>query len=133
MTDFFKKHRGFTLVEALISIGLIGIIMVSMVGLFSNALQNNSHSKKLMQTTVLAKDIMENVKEEFKSLPLDSPDIGILTNIAKEIQKQYLETSIAISQKGILPPQEHLFVIKVQVPGVKEGSVETFVSNIYLP
>ena len=70
MIKKLKNHRGFTLIEILVSIALIGMVAVTILGLFSASLRNNNASKAVIETTVFAKDIMENLKKELYSLPL---------------------------------------------------------------
>lgn len=125
----YKNHQGYTLIEVLVSIALIGIIAISIMGLFTTSLQNNNASKMIMESTVLAKDIMENVKSEFDLLPSEERDIDKLESKAIDIQDSYANSNITISTTDI----DRLYIIKVEVPGVREGSVERFVSQMHLP
>lgn len=133
MINYFKNHQGFTLIEVLVSIALIGIVMISIMGLFITSLQNNNHSKILIENTILAKDIMENVKKELNLLSSKDRNLNSLINKAIEIQERYLHSSIRISPKDSKAMHKNLYIIEVEVPGIKEGSVEIFVSQIYLP
>jgi prepilin-type N-terminal cleavage/methylation domain-containing protein len=129
MINNFKNHQGYTLIEVLVSIALIGIVAISIMGLFTTSLQNNNASKVVIESTVLAKNIMENVKSEFTLLPSEHRDIDNLENKAIEIQNLYANSNITISTTDI----DRLYIIEVEVPGIREGSVERFVSQMHLP
>lgn len=129
MIKNLKSHQGFTLIEVLVSIALIGIVAISIMGLFTTSLQNNNASKLVIESTVLAKDIMENVKSEFAQLPSEDRDIDNLESKAIEIQNLYANSYITISTTDI----DRLYIINVEVPGAREGSVENFVSQMHLP
>lgn len=133
MINYFNNHQGLTLIEVLVSIALIGIVAISIMGLFVTSLQNNHHSKALIENTILAKDVMENVKQEFNLLSSKNRDLNSLINKALEIQERYPHSSIRISCKDSNAIYQNLYIIEVDVTDIKEGSVETFVSQIYLP
>lgn len=124
MIKRIHSHQGFTLVEVLVSIALIGITAVSIMGLYTTSLQNNIHSKEVIETTVRSKDIMENIKNALASGNKSKDDIlqeymnsnaGIIVTIEEE---NFLEDISGI-----------LYIIEVSI----EGSQESIVSKIYVP
>jgi prepilin-type N-terminal cleavage/methylation domain-containing protein len=130
MIKKLKNHRGFTLIEILVSIALIGMVAVTILGLFSASLRNNNASKAVIETTVFAKDIMENLKKELYSLPSDDRDIDIIRAKGVEVQNSYEDCTITIDSKGSITG---LYIIQVEVNKAGEGRVERYVSQIYLP
>lgn len=59
-----KKHnRGYSLIEILISITILGIVMVSLLSYFSTAIKANMNAQKLQQTTMMAQTVMERCKD----------------------------------------------------------------------
>lgn len=124
MIKRIHSHQGFTLVEVLVSIALIGITAVSIMGLYTTSLQNNIHSKEVIETTVRSKDIMENIKNALASGDKSKDDIlqeymnsnaGIIVTIEEENFPEDIS--------GIL------YIIEVSI----EGSQESIVSKIYVP
>ena len=57
-----KKNGGFTLVEILIAITILGIIVVPFMHSFVTASRTNAKSKKLQNATALASNLMEEIK-----------------------------------------------------------------------
>lgn len=57
-----KFQEGFTLIEILISIALIGIIIVPILGIFLQSTRNNVDSKIKTQTVAVAQSVMEYYK-----------------------------------------------------------------------
>ncbi|MBQ3061426.1 MAG: type II secretion system protein, partial [Lachnospiraceae bacterium] len=62
MTKFRKNNSGFSLVEVLVSLGIIGIIVVPLIGNFI-ASQNVNRTLRMRQAaTALAQSTMETMK-----------------------------------------------------------------------
>src|SRR5690554_3666604 len=116
-----ENQQGFTLIEVLISIALIGIMAISVLGLFTTSLRNNMASKEVISDAVMSKDIMERVKDELLQLPSDERALDKLKEKFHAIQGDYENTTITIEHKD---EEKKLYTIKVQIPGVREGSVE---------
>lgn len=57
-----SNRRGFTFIEVLIALAILGILFVPVMQLFSNALYFSSYSQDIITATNLAKWEMERVK-----------------------------------------------------------------------
>ena len=125
-----ENQQGFTLIEVLISIALIGIMAISVLGLFTTSLRNNMASKEVISDAVMSKDIMERVKDELTLMPSEERELDKLVAKLNTIQGDYENTTITIEPRD---EDKNLYTIKIQMPGVREGSVENLVSQIYLP
>lgn len=58
------SQKGFTLIEVIVTILLVGIALLSNVGLCVTAIKGNSSSRMSTQATVLAKDKLESLKND---------------------------------------------------------------------
>lgn len=123
-------NHGLTLIEVLISIMLLGIMGISVMGLYTTSLKNNHHSKVILENTVNAKDLMERVKTDFYALPSWDRKLEILIDKAKEIQEKSPNSKIKIMQGTSTKP---LFTIEIEVSSIGKERVEKFISYIYLP
>lgn len=57
-----KQNKGFTLVEVLIAMTILGIIVVPLLHAFVTSANTNAKSKRIMDATGLAQNIMEELK-----------------------------------------------------------------------
>lgn|GEM_PF-6997429 len=57
-----KSDKGFTLVEIIIAIAVLAIIIIPVMRLFSGSFNMNIISRRRMNATVVAEDLMESVK-----------------------------------------------------------------------
>lgn len=62
-----KQNKGFTLIEVLIAITILGIIVIPLLHAFVTSANVNAKSKRIMDATTLAQNIME----EFKASSLE--------------------------------------------------------------
>lgn len=123
-----KSNDGFTIIEVLVSIALIGIISISILEIYSTFLQNNIISKEVIKNTVVAKDIMENVKSK-----LTRGDYKI-SEIIHYYERKYPKSKISIKEDPLesLYKKGVLYKVEIKVFGIRKGSVEEFVSKIYI-
>ncbi|MCR1897976.1 type II secretion system GspH family protein [Irregularibacter muris] len=124
------ENGGFTLLEVLVSIALIGITAVALMGLFTVSLNNNLASRKSIEHTVYIKNIMEELKQEFTALPPGSRDMHKLVHKANEIQAHYPKSNITIGQKH---EGKKLYIITIEIIEANRGEGDKLVSYIYLP
>ena len=87
-------------------------------------------SKEVISDAVMSKDIMERVKDELTLMPSEERELDKLVAKLNTIQGDYENTTITIEPRD---EDKNLYTIKIQMPGVREGSVENLVSQIYLP
>lgn len=60
---FFQRHRkGFTLMEVLVSIALVGILFTPLLTFFSNSNRVNVNAKKMQRANTVAQHVMEEVR-----------------------------------------------------------------------
>jgi len=63
---FFKKrvfgNKGFTLIEILVALAMLGIIIVPVIGMFSASSQSNHRSERNTVALTVARDIMDRIK-----------------------------------------------------------------------
>lgn len=123
-----KSSDGFTLIEVLVSIALIGITAISILGIHSTFLQNNMISKETIKNTVAAKDIMENVKSKL------ARDDYKISEIINYYERKYPKSKISIKEDPLegLYKKGVLYRVEIKVPGIRKGSIEEFVSKIYI-
>ncbi|OGP50487.1 MAG: hypothetical protein A2Y79_06235 [Deltaproteobacteria bacterium RBG_13_43_22] len=76
MFGIIKNIKGFTLVEYLIAIAILGIGLLALVGLQTTAIRGNFGSKCLTTAVLLAEKRME----EFKNTPFNSLTIGTFSD-----------------------------------------------------
>lgn len=122
MKNNIHSQKGFTLVEVLVSIALIGITAVASIGLYTMSLQNNIRSKEVIETTVQSKNIMENIKNDLRNKgkeeiiqTYNNNNTGIIVKIEEDNSFE--------ATKG------KLYIIDVSI----EGSQRNLVSKIYVP
>ncbi|WP_087677783.1 type IV pilus modification PilV family protein [Garciella nitratireducens] len=124
-----RTSSGFTLVEVLISIALMGITAVSILGLHSISLQNNIISKEIIESTVITKDIMENIKSQLVNGNYKTSEM------IAYYEKKYPESEISIKKdfsKGLYE-KGILYEIEIKVFNIRKGSTEIVVSKVYIP
>lgn len=63
MTTSKKNNKGFTLIEVLVSIAMLGLLLVPLLNYFSNNTKLNIKEKETQRATTIAQSVME----EFKS------------------------------------------------------------------
>lgn len=59
MENLLKKHGGYTLIELILSVTLIGLIAVAFIPLFVNSANTNNETETTLDSTYLGKDAME--------------------------------------------------------------------------
>ena len=64
------KNKGFTLVEVLVAMFILGLGIVSLFGLFPLAWQNLFYSRKLTQVTYLAHKKIDELKAQGKNIQM---------------------------------------------------------------
>lgn len=64
---FFKKSSGFTLIEAIISIAIVGIIVAPISMVFSKSLSHSLEAKHQLKATQIAQLFVENIKSKPES------------------------------------------------------------------
>lgn len=72
MVSSLKSEKGFTLVEILISMVILGIAFMGLANMQLSSINSNSNSSQLTRAIILAQDKME----EIKSLNPDHPDLA---------------------------------------------------------
>lgn len=85
-----KSEKGFTLIEILIAIVILGIAFMGLANMQIACINGNSNASQLTKAIILAQDKME----EIKSLNYDHPDLadsnpGNNGNLRQSIDPQY--------------------------------------------
>jgi type IV pilus assembly protein PilV len=57
------NHKGFTLVEILVAIGIIAIALLGLISVSTTVIKGNTFSKTMTAATTLANDKMEQLKK----------------------------------------------------------------------
>jgi len=102
----FQSKKGFTLIEVVVSIGIVSTILFALLALFPFSLRLNRASANLTQATYLAQAGMEqmlsfsyddinNVMEPKNKLSNDPNNV--LYNFEREIEATYLDQNLNIS------------------------------------
>lgn len=69
MLKLIKNNKGFTLIEILITLAVLGIVILPLSGLLINSLKINNNAKELLEANNIAQTYMENLKAgDFSSL-----------------------------------------------------------------
>ena len=61
-----RKRKGFTLVEVIVSLAILGIISISFLGAISSHFTYMTSTKKITQNTFKAQEMMENEIDDAK-------------------------------------------------------------------
>ena len=93
MVSSLKSEKGFTLVEILISMVILGIAFMGLANMQLSSINSNSNSSQLTRAIILAQDKME----EIKSLNPDHPDLADINTIIFNM-KIFQETLIHFLQ-----------------------------------
>ena len=64
-----KSKAGFTIIEVILSITIIGLIVIAFMPLFTMSATTNSRSKAILDSTYLGKDAMELIYDLSKTIP----------------------------------------------------------------
>jgi prepilin-type N-terminal cleavage/methylation domain-containing protein len=97
----FKENRGFTLIEIIVVIAIIGIGIVPMLNYFTNSISHIHETETRSQAVTIAGDVIELIKQEIRSHETssdwnnyldefdnstvnDSKEVTLLSNISNE-------------------------------------------------
>jgi prepilin-type N-terminal cleavage/methylation domain-containing protein len=64
MNRWFLKNKGFTLVEVMIAIVVLSVALLALAGLQIVSIRGNSFGNRMTEALTLAKDLMEEMKNE---------------------------------------------------------------------
>jgi prepilin-type N-terminal cleavage/methylation domain-containing protein len=76
MRNFFKKNKGFTLVESLVAISILSLSILSTFTVVQSSLKSSSISKDQIIAFYLAQDVMEWIKNKRDNNALDAVNGG---------------------------------------------------------
>ena len=62
VSSYFSSQRGMTLIEILVSIIILSIIIVTLLTMFMQSSRTNNTSKNIVNTTYLAENSMEEIR-----------------------------------------------------------------------
>lgn len=84
---FGNKTGGISIIEALVSIGVLGVALLALLGFIAFSLEQSLIMKQTTQATALAEETMETIRN-FRDNTTWSGGLGLLTNgIAYHAQK----------------------------------------------
>lgn len=124
-----SSHRGFSLVEVVISMMMLGMMILVISGFFSTSFTNNFKAKEVMNATIEATDIMENIKEQFSTLKGSEESAITLTTKANEIIKDKDYCNVSIIKKDEIPG---IYGIEISITSSKGKILEKIYSEIYI-
>jgi prepilin-type N-terminal cleavage/methylation domain-containing protein len=64
MNRWFLKNKGFTLVEVMIAIVVLSVALLALAGLQIVSIRGNSFGNRMTEALTLAKDLMEEMKND---------------------------------------------------------------------
>lgn len=70
---FWQDARGFTLIELIITIAILAVVTIPILSYFTDAAKHNANSRMKQNASVLAQDILEELKNSTYSL--DNPTV----------------------------------------------------------
>lgn len=73
MGEHLKNNNGLTLIEVIVTIGILGIIITPVLTMFITTARTNKFSEMKMDATIIAQRVMENIKT---SSDLDNIDLN---------------------------------------------------------
>ena len=88
---WMKKHtKGFTLMEILVSIAMVGILFVPLMTFFSSSLKTNTQAKNMQRVNTLAQQVMEEVRgyDSIAEMCLTADNSGNLIRTVSENSTQ---------------------------------------------
>lgn len=123
MMKFLKKHRGLTLVEALLFLGIAGVVIVGAVSLYNNASSNN----KINEARGQIEAIVGGVKSLYETSPTYAGlSVGVVINAGVIPQNAVQGTTIihpwadavGVRPTGASAAQQRTFdIIYNNIPG----------------
>ena len=87
MISLLKNEKGFTLVEILTAMVILGVAFMGLANMQLSSINSNSNSSQLTRAVILAQDKME----EIKSLNPNHPDLADTNPGNNEILRQAIE------------------------------------------
>ncbi|HBR70697.1 TPA: hypothetical protein DIC20_01280 [Candidatus Dependentiae bacterium] len=127
-----KNHKGFSLIEAVIAIAIIGIFFVSVILLQMGSFQKDIRYSAQLERVLLLKNVLyspevirdQHDKEVEKIQEVKEPQTKITLDIKLQEKKNNLEHIIAqASWDGLVRKEEEkLLLLQFKVPQKKEKS-----------
>jgi type IV pilus assembly protein PilV len=126
-----KKARGFTLIEVLVSMVILGIGILGVTVLFPAALRDSQHASSVTVAAVYADSVIDMLKAQgYRSIARmwpDSTSIEILRR-ADETYFLYQETDVSIFY--LVSAVNDLYATVVVTIPLPDGRTEEYVSYI---
>lgn len=102
-----RRRRGFTLLEVVVALGILGVSLVSLLNINSQAVTSHVYAKKLTVATLLARSKMTDLEQDLYDKPLSVDDEEDEGDFSEEGFSSYKWRSKIIVPKtnGLTPEQ----------------------------
>ncbi len=131
MKKIKKKNRGFSLIEVLLAIVILGLVAAPILQLFITSMNINNRSKKLMAAT----DVSAIIMETLSGMTVDTDTEGIravLTKADDSMRFESLSYEVEASDYGIAATDIHKFELDMWT-SYRTGLGEEIVYSLEFP
>ncbi len=121
-------NKGFSLIEAVIAVAILGVLMAGVIPAFIGNLNINDQSERRSEAVVLAQQTFETLRRgDMASLPMSgsSTETNLLNGRSYKVTTYYCLVALYCKQGS----SRHL-TVEVQVSGKKVYEVETVYTNL---
>ncbi len=129
-------NQGFSLMEVIISIALIGIVFVSLMQYFSSSIQANNYAKDVQKASLAAQTVMEEIDGITSIEEIAKAYNGTTNPDWEEVEPDgsggfKIKSTKSHSGSTFTPSETYYFTKKVTVDGTKYKAIITVDSKEY--
>jgi general secretion pathway protein I len=96
------REGGFTIIETLVALAILGVALVTLYGAGANALRATQHTAKVDQAILLAQSKLDEIQADNSSLPSQSKGTFAGTGIAWQLTAQSIPSNEGFRRSRVL-------------------------------